>query len=78
MDTDDGVARIAAMIRSHFLSGGQHMQINLVNREMLLEAQRHPEDHQDLMVRVAGYSAPFVSLWDDLQAEVMSRTEHKG
>ncbi|MEI6218271.1 MAG: pyruvate formate lyase family protein, partial [bacterium] len=78
METEGGVTRIAAMIRSHFLSGGQHMQINLVNREMLLEAQRHPEEHQDLMVRVAGYSAPFVSLWDDLQAEVMSRTEHKG
>jgi len=52
------------------------MQINLISREMLLDAQLHPDQHSDLMVRVAGYSAPFVSLWQDLQAEVISRTEH--
>ena len=68
--------KLAALIRGHFLSGGQHMQINLISREMLLDAQLHPDQHSDLMVRVAGYSAPFVSLWQDLQAEVISRTEH--
>jgi formate C-acetyltransferase len=54
------------------------MQFNLVNRQMLIEAQKHPEQHADLMVRVAGYSAPFIALWEDLQAEVLSRTEHSG
>jgi formate C-acetyltransferase len=43
---------------------------------MLLEAKRNPEKHANLMVRVAGYSAPFISLWDDLQDEIISRTEH--
>ncbi len=76
IDTEEGVVRIAALIRSHFLSGGQHFQFNLVDREMLLEAQRRPDEHSDLMVRVAGYSAPFTALWEDLQAEIISRTEH--
>jgi pyruvate formate-lyase/glycerol dehydratase family glycyl radical enzyme len=76
IETEEGAAKVAALIRAHFLSGGQHMQINLVSREMLLEAQREPELHADIMVRVAGYSAPFVSLWKDLQDEIISRTEH--
>ena len=73
---ESGVGRIAALIRGHFLAGGQQCQFNLVNREMLLEARRCPEEHGDLMVRVAGYSAPFTSLWEDLQEEILARTEH--
>ena len=49
----------------------------MVNREMLLEARRNPENHGDLTVRVAGYSAPFTALWDDLQDEIIARTEHE-
>ena len=71
-----GLGKIAALIRSHFLAGGQQCQFNLVDREMLLEAKRSPEKHGDLMVRVAGYSAPFTSLWEDLQDEIIARTEH--
>jgi len=71
-----GVGKIAALIQGHFLSGGQQCQFNLVDREMLLEAKRCPEKHADLMVRVAGYSAPFTSLWEDLQDEIIARTEH--
>jgi pyruvate formate-lyase/glycerol dehydratase family glycyl radical enzyme len=73
---DAGVSKIASLIRGHFLAGGQQCQFNLVNREMLLEAKRCPEEHSDLMVRVAGYSAPFTSLWEDLQEEIIARTEH--
>ena len=73
---ESGVDKVAALIEGHFLSGGQQCQFNMVTREMLLEAREHPEEHGDLMVRVAGYSAPFTSLWDDLQDEVIARTEH--
>ena len=76
--TDEGVAKMAALIRSHFLAGGQQLQFSMVNRQMLLDAQKNPERHAGLMVRVAGYSAPFVTLWHDLQAEIISRTEHSG
>ena len=75
--TEEGIEKVAALIQAHFSSGGQQFQFNLVNREMLLEAKRNPEEHSDLMVRVAGYSAPFVSLWDDLQDEIIARTEHE-
>ena len=71
-----GVGKVAALIRSHFLSGGQQCQFNMVDREMLLDAKQNPEKHADLMVRVAGYSAPFASLWGDLQDEIIARTGH--
>lgn len=75
--TDEGVAKVAALIDAHFRAGGQQLQFNLVNRAMLLEARQHPEAHPDLMVRVAGYCAPFTSLWTDLQDEIIARAEHR-
>ncbi len=74
--TDAGVDKVAALVSAHFMSGGQQLQFNFHTREMLLQARENPEKHANLMVRVAGYSAPFVSLWDDLQDEIISRTEH--
>ena len=76
LEDEEGIARVAALIRGHFDSGGQQLQFNFYTREMLLEAKRRPEQNGDLMVRVAGYSAPFVSLWEDLQDEVIARTGH--
>jgi len=52
-----------------------HVQFNVVNNELLKEAQLHPEKHQDLMVRVAGYSAYFVDLPTEVQDHVIARTE---
>lgn len=78
IETTEGVSKVAALIRGHFISGGQQMQLNLVSRQMLLDARQNPAQHSDLMVRVAGYSAPFISLWPDLQNEIISRTEHAG
>ena len=53
-----------------------HIQFNIVSLETLKEAQRHPERHMDLMVRVAGYSALFVSLDPSVQEDIIARTEH--
>ena len=77
LDTEAGLDSIAALIEAHFRSGGQQLQFSLVNREMLLDAKRHPEQYADLMVRVCGYSAPFTSLWADLQDEIIARTMHE-
>jgi formate C-acetyltransferase len=52
------------------------MQFNVLSSETLRAAQLHPEDYQDLIVRVAGYSDYFVRLSRDLQNEIISRTEH--
>lgn len=76
LQNEAGVEAIAALIQSHFSSGGQQLQFSFVNRKILLEAKEKPELHRNLMVRVAGYSAPFTSLWEDLQDEIIARTEH--
>ena len=64
------------LIETYLRRGGFEMQINVVGKETLLEAQRHPEQHQDLLVRVAGYSDYFVHLPPKMQEEVIARTEH--
>ena len=76
LNTEEGIEKIVALIRGHFMSGGQQMQFNFYDRELLLKAKQYPEKYGNLMVRVAGYSAPFVSLWSDLQEEIIARTEH--
>ena len=55
-----------------------HIQFNVLTRETLLSAQKHPEKYRSLVVRVAGYSAFFVELDRDIQNEIISRTEYGG
>ncbi len=73
---DEGTEILKSLIRGYFDLGGMHLQINLVARETLVDAQQHPERHPDLMVRVAGYSAYFVDLSKEVQDEIIARTEH--
>jgi formate C-acetyltransferase len=72
----DGRRRLDAMLRAYFLAGGQEMQINSADTAELRAAQAHPERYRDLVVRVAGFSAFFVSLTRDMQDEIIARTEH--
>ncbi|MEK9138908.1 MAG: glycine radical domain-containing protein, partial [Bacteroidota bacterium] len=72
LNTEEDIEKVAALIRGHFMSGGQQMQFNFYDRELLLKAKQCPERYGNLMVRVAGYSAPFVSLWNDLQEEIIA------
>ncbi len=74
--TAEDLRTLAALIRGYFDQGGHHVQFNIVDREVLLDAMAHPEQHRDLMVRVAGYSDYFVLLAPDIQREILSRTEH--
>jgi formate C-acetyltransferase len=76
MLSDEGLEAVVSLIDAHFRAGGPQLQFAFVNREILREARAHPERHRHLMVRVAGYSAPFTSLWEDLQDEIIARTEH--
>jgi formate C-acetyltransferase len=68
---------LTALIRSYFSLDGHHIQFNVVNAETLRDAQKHPELHRDLIVRVAGYSDYFNDLGEDLQNEIINRTEHE-
>lgn len=70
-----GLENFVALIRSYFDQKGSHMQFNVVSRETLLDAQKHPEQYKHLVVRVAGYSALFTTLSRSLQDDIINRTE---
>ena len=71
----EGLEKFVALIRTFFDQKGMHMQFNVVDRETLLDAQKHPEKYAHLVVRVAGYSALFTTLSRSLQDDIIRRTE---
>jgi formate C-acetyltransferase len=75
--TEDGLDKWAHLVRSYFKLDGHHVQFNVVQAETLRQAQAHPDDHRDLIVRVAGYSDYFCDLSRELQEEIITRTEHQ-
>lgn len=70
-----GLENFVGLVRSYFDQKGSHMQFNVVSRETLLDAQKHPEQYKHLVVRVAGYSALFTTLSRSLQDDIIRRTE---
>ena len=73
---DEDLHKLLTLIRTYFDNySGKHMQFNVVDRKILLEAQAHPERHRNLVVRVAGYSALWVELDRKIQDEIIARTE---
>jgi pyruvate formate-lyase/glycerol dehydratase family glycyl radical enzyme len=76
-EDEDSYSNLTALIRSYFSLDGHHIQFNVVNAQTLREAQKHPELYRDLIVRVAGYSDYFNDLGEDLQNEIINRTEHE-
>ena len=76
LSTAEGIKKLAHLVRAYFKLDGHHVQFNVVTAETLRDAQRHPERHRDLIVRVAGYSDYFVDLGPELQEEIIRRTEH--
>jgi len=75
-EDEESYSKLTALIRSYFSLDGHHMQFNVVSADTLREAQKHPELYRDLIVRVAGYSDYFNDLGEDLQNEIIRRTEH--
>ncbi|MHB8970146.1 MAG: trans-4-hydroxy-L-proline dehydratase [Pirellulaceae bacterium] len=74
---EEGLDRWARLVRTYFRMDGHHIQFNVVRAETLRVAQTRPEEHRDLIVRVAGYSDYFCDLSTDLQEEIIGRTEHE-
>ena len=70
-----GLRQMANLIRAYFNMDGHHIQFNVIDRQTLLDAQAHPEEYKDLIVRVAGYSDHFRNLSRALQDEIIARTE---
>lgn len=71
----EGLEKFVSLIQTFFDQKGMHMQFNVVDRETLLDAQKHPEKYSHLVVRVAGYSALFTTLSRSLQDDIIRRTE---
>ncbi len=71
---EEGLAKMASLIRTYFRLDGHHIQFNVVDAETLRDAQKHPDNYRDLLVRVAGYSDYFVDLDIYHQEEIIART----
>jgi pyruvate formate-lyase/glycerol dehydratase family glycyl radical enzyme len=74
---DQDVTRLGQLIRSYFTLGGHHVQFNIVDTATLIAAQKNPEEYKDLLVRMAGYSDYFNDMNNDLQQEVIERTQNE-
>jgi len=76
LKTTEDLHALRNLIETYMRRGGFEIQVNVVSAEVLEDAQQHPENHADLLVRVAGYSDYFVHLNANMQAEIIARTEH--
>ena len=76
LKTDDDKAKLAMAIKAYLTNGGKQVQMSVVSRETLIDAQNDPQSHRNVIVRVAGYSAYFVTLTHMMQDEIIARTQN--
>lgn len=74
---EEDLQKLVSLIRAYFSMGGHHIQFNIVDTQTLLDAQKQPDDYKDLLVRVAGYSDYFNDMTEQLQNEIIARTENE-
>lgn len=74
---EEDLRKLVSLIRAYFNMGGHHIQFNIVDTQTLLDAQQQPDDYKDLLVRVAGYSDYFNDMTEQLQNEIIARTENE-
>ena len=74
---EEDLRKLVSLIRAYFNMGGHHIQFNIVDTQTLLDAQKQPDDYKDLLVRVAGYSDYFNDMTEQLQNEIIARTENE-